>query len=96
MKEKEIQKVKTERPLGYREAWRLVKGNTPSPTTMSYATAVKATIRTIECQTDLMWFTGEKPSSFTPVLNPKRTRQNKVSISVQTTVEASLEEVENK
>jgi hypothetical protein len=43
-----------------------------------------------------MWFTGEKPSSFTTVLNPKTTRQNKVSISAQTTVEPSLEKVVKK
>jgi hypothetical protein len=93
MKEKDIQKVKTERRLSYPEAGRLVEGNTPSPTTMSYAAAVKPTIRTIKCQTELMWLTGEKPSSFTPVLNPKPTRQNKFSISVQTMVEPSLEKV---
>jgi hypothetical protein len=43
-----------------------------------------------------MWFTGEKPSSFTTVLNPKTTRQNKVSISAQTTVKPSLEKVVKK
>jgi hypothetical protein len=74
MKEKEIQQVKTERHLSYPEAWRLVEDNTPSPTTMSYAVAVKLTIRTSECQTDLTWLTGEKPSSFTLVLKPKPTR----------------------
>jgi hypothetical protein len=66
MKEKSIQRVKTENRISYPEARKLVEGLTPSPLTKSYAAVAKPATRTIDCQTDLTWLSGEKPKSRSP------------------------------
>ena len=65
-KEKLIQKIKAERNISYPEARRAAEALAPPMLSQSYARVAKPSMRTIECQTDCTWITGDKPARFTP------------------------------
>ena len=65
-KEKLIQKIKAERNISYPEARRAAEALAPPMLSQSYARVAKPSVRTIECQTDCTWITGDKPARFTP------------------------------
>ena len=92
-KEKLIQQIKTEKRLSYPEARRLAEANTPSLPAKSYAAVAKVSNRTVECQTELTWLTGGKPTTFTPVPNPTPMSNSKRNsdIAVQTPSEPALQ-----
>ena len=77
--EKQIQIIKYEKNIGYYEAKQLAGS---SPLQKTYASVAKVNTRSTECQTELTWLKGAKPS-----LTPKnKTTDQKKSQSVQTSV----------
>jgi len=92
IKEKNIQRVKTESRISYPDARRLVEGTTPSPLGKSYSAAVKPVCRSIDCQTELTWLSGERAKALAPDSNPIQSKKKIVkepkakTIAVQTEV----------
>ena len=76
-KEKEIITLKTERKISFPEARKLVERTSPSPTSRTYAAAVKPSTRISTCQTELVWVRRDKPVTYTaPLSGPVAAQSN--------------------
>jgi hypothetical protein len=86
LKEKEIQKVKSEKNISYHKAHRLVSAANDSPVQKSYASVAKRVFNSVETQTIFTWIENtEKPTRLT--VKPKEnilTPSHKTSSSSQT------------
>ena len=86
LKEKEIQKVKSEKNISYHKAHRFVSAANDSPVQKSYASVAKLVFNSVETQTIFTWIENtEKPTRLT--VKPKEnilTPSHKTSSSSQT------------
>ena len=72
IREKEIQKIKSEKNSSYPEARRFVSAANDSPTQKSYASVAKRVFNSVETQTMFTWIENtEKPTRLTG--KPKET-----------------------
>ena len=88
-KEKEIITIKTERKISFPEARKLVETSFPSPTSRTYAAAVKPSTRTSACQTELAWVRRDKPVTYTAPPSGPVAAQSKTTCSQSQTVTVS-------
>jgi hypothetical protein len=71
LKEKEIQKVKSEKNISYHEARRFVSGANDSPVQKSYDSVTKRVVNSVETLTMLTWIENtERPTWLT--VKPKQ------------------------
>ena len=86
MREKEIQKIKSEKNISYPEARRFVSATNDSPTQKSYASVAKRVFNSVETQTMFTWIENtEKPTRLTGKPKEKNVKtSHKASSSSQT------------
>ena len=85
---KKIITVKIERKISFPEARKLVESPSPSPTSRTYAAAVKPSTRTSACQTELVWVRRDKPVTYTAPPSGPVAAQSKTTCSQSQTVSA--------
>jgi hypothetical protein len=86
IREKEIQKIKSEKNISYPEARRFVSATNDSPTQKSYASVAKRVFNSVETQTIFTWIENtEKPTRLTGKPKEKNVKtSHKTSSSSQT------------
>ena len=86
IREKEIQKIKSEKNISYPEARRFVSATNDSPTQKSYASVAKRIFNSVETQTMFTWIENtEKPTRLTGKPKEKNVKtSHKTSSSSQT------------
>lgn len=90
IKEKEIQRIRATKKISYPEARKQVEGFPMYKFEKSFASVVKSSMKTIDCQTDLTWVSKDKPQLISGNKNSSTSNKSKGESTQSSASQASV------